>query len=132
VYRRATAPAAAGFVVLGIASPAPAATGNSARPAGRLAGDSSATRTAAANRAGRLTSDRSTAIVVASTTDANLTADATVSSDAAGAGADAATVTVDAGPPGGRLAADAVGLSFEMRELGYRQPRPGSAVVITL
>ena len=29
-----------------------------------------------------------------------------------------ATVTVDAAHPGGRLAADAVGLSFEMRELG--------------
>jgi hypothetical protein len=31
---------------------------------------------------------------------------------------DTATITVDAAHPGGRLAADAVGLSFEMRELG--------------
>jgi hypothetical protein len=31
---------------------------------------------------------------------------------------DLATITVDAAHPGGRLAADAVGLSFEMRELG--------------
>jgi hypothetical protein len=32
--------------------------------------------------------------------------------------ADTATITVDAAHPAGRLAADAVGLSFEMRELG--------------
>jgi hypothetical protein len=41
-----------------------------------------------------------------------------VATPATAATTDAATVSIDAAHPGGRLAADAVGLSFEMRELG--------------
>lgn len=41
-----------------------------------------------------------------------------VAAPATAAATDEATVTIDAAHPAGRLAADAVGLSFEMRELG--------------
>ncbi|BCY11406.1 hypothetical protein [Actinoplanes sp. L3-i22] len=99
MFRKAAALAAVGFTVLA-ASPVHASTPTASSAPGSPSAATTTTTTATGS---------GTALAAASTA-------ATGSGTSLAAGT--AVVTIDATHPAGRLAADAVGLSFEMRELG--------------